>query len=582
MVKRFYYDEKDFYLDGEKIVLHSGAIHYFRVHEQDWQDRLLKLKECGLNCVETYVPWNLHEPQEGSFDFSKGLDLGAYIDLAMQLGLYVIVRSGPYICAEWEGGGLPYWLLRYENMQIRCSNMLFMEKAERYLEKVCEIIKPRLIENGGNIVMLQIENEYGSYGNDQKYLQALKAFYEQKIPECVLFTADGLDISMLRTGLIDGVLFCGNFGSETEKNIAIMQETRPLQPQMCMEFWCGWFDHWGGKHISRSTQEKIACIEEFLKSGWSFNIYMFHGGTNFGFMSGMNSFENGKVEPTTTSYDYDAFLTESGDRTESYYALRELMRKYGAVVPKLTAVEQEKKAYGAVRFIQQATLFENLETIGKAYTSITPLQMEDMEQAYGYILYRTKTPFGGRVILEGLADRALVYANGEYKGAILRGEEQPVWLTPLEDAYNVDVLVENRGRINYGSWQLDKKGIQKMRMGGQCMFHFDCVSLPMDNLEKLQYTDSVTVNTTPCFYKGVFTVTKRCDTFLKPSGFSRGFAVLNGFNLGRFNNVEGPQRTLYVPKSLLKDGENELIIFDSDGAREISAEFTAQPEYDTI
>ena len=234
------------------------------------------------------------------------------------------------------------------------------------------------------------------------------------------------------------------------------------------------------------------------------------------------------------------------------------MQKYGADVSKLTAVEQEKKAYGEISFTSQATLFENLENIGKAYSSITPLQMEDMEQAYGYILYRTKMSFGGRVILEGLADRALVYANGEYKGAVLRGEEQPVWLTPVENAFQVDVLVENRGRINYGSWQLDKKGIKKMRMGGQCAFHFECVSLPMDNLQALQYTDNVTVNTTPCFYKGVFTVTKRCDTFLKPSGFSRGFAVLNGFNLGRFNNAEGPQKTLYVPKGLLKESEQPI------------------------
>lgn len=577
-MKRFYYDNKDFYLDDRAFNLHSGAVHYFRVPRMYWRDRLLKLKECGLNCVETYVAWNLHEPKEDSFDFSGDLDLREFIDEATELGLWIIVRPGPYICAEWEGGGLPAWLLECNEIGLRCDNVIFLEKTERYLKKVFEIVRPCLVENGGNILMMQIENEYGSFGNDKSYLSKTVDIFNRYVPECLLFTSDGLDPSMLISGTLDGILACANFGSETESNMEQLKKFRPDQPLMCMEFWCGWFDHWGGKHTVRPTREKLDCIEEFLKNGYSFNIYMFCGGTNFGFMNGMNAFENGETQATVTSYDYDAFLTESGDRTEAYYELRKLMQEY-ADVPPLTASESVKTGYGSVRFTERAALFDNVENIGTRYTSVTPLHMEECGQSYGYILYRTKTEFGGRVILEGLADRALVFADGELIGVTERNALQPVWLKPLERSAKIDVLVENAGRINYGPRLLDRKGISGMRMGGQRMFHFDCISLPMDNLENVCYTDDVeSMSKEPGFYKAEFTVDSISDTFLRPSGFSRGFAVLNGFNLGRFNNIAGPQKTLYVPGQYLREGENTLIIFDSDGANELLAEFTDEAD----
>ena len=576
-MKRFFYDDKDFYMDGIPLKIHSGAIHYFRVPRIHWRDRLLKLKECGFNCVETYVCWNLHEPKEGSFDFTGGLDLGDFLDEAAALGLWSIVRPGPYICAEWEGGGLPSWLLVQRGMQLRCNNVLFLEKAEKYLNKVFNIIKPRLVENGGNVLMVQIENEYGSYSNNKSYLQKLKEIFSLYIPECIFFTADGLDPSMLAAGTIDGILACANFGSETEKNMQLLRNFRPHQPLMCMEFWCGWFDHWGGKHMIRPPEEKTNCIEKFLQNGYSFNIYMFCGGTNFGFMNGMNALDGGKTQATVTSYDYDGFLTESGDRTEAYYALRTIMQKY-VEVPPLRAVDSEKANYGTLEFTECADLFENIERIGVSYNSLQPLSMEECGQSYGYILYRTHIEYGGRLILEGLADRAWIYRNGELAGKADRNDLQVVWLSPVEEGASVDVLVENRGRINYGPKLLDRKGVAKILIGGQIIFDFECVALPMDNLDRLIYRKARVIKDRPIFYKAEFMITDVKDSFFKPFGFSSGFVVINGYNIGRFNNTEGPQKTLYVPMSSLTKGKNTVIVFNLGEIQNLSAEFTDKSE----
>ncbi len=577
----FTYQGRDFLLNGEKIVLRSGAMHYFRIPRIYWQDRLLKLKECGLNCVETYCCWNLHEPEEGEFHFEDNLDLGAFIDEATKLGLLVIVRPGPYICAEWEGGGLPYWLLKDHNLHIRCAASSYYDKTVPFMRKIMDIVTPRYIGNGGNVIMLQIENEYGSIGSDKEYLKKIKGLYEEYLPECLLFTADWAEPIFLNSGALAEPIACANFGSETEKHLTNMAKLRPNQPLMCMEFWCGWFDAFGQEHHTRKTEEIISELEYFLKNDYSFNIYMFHGGTNFGFMNGANTYSNEEdYHPICSSYDYGAPLSETGDRTELYYAIREAISKKTGTMSALTAKESEKKAYGRVAFTAQADLFENLDNIGETTYSAFPLQMEDLGQAYGYILYQTTPPIEGGISFEKLADRANVFVNGIPKGVCERGGVNTLEPVACENGkYELSVLVENWGRVNYGAFVLDRKGLQNICIFNRRVYGWNCTTLKMNNLDKLCYgklTEELSVK--PTFYKGSVTVDAPADSFLRLDGFKKGFAVVNGFNLGRYYTEKGPQRALYVPKSVLKQGKNEIVVFDTDGTTELNAEFVNVPD----
>ena len=304
------YKGNKFFLDGEEYTIISGAMHYFRIPREYWHDRLLKLKECGFNTVETYTCWNLHEPKENVFDFSGMLDLEAYIDIAKELGLNVILRPGPYICAEWEMGGLPAWLLNYPNLTIRCNDELFISKVERYYNELLGRIVPKLSTNGGNIIMMQIENEYGSYGDDHEYMQRIAEIYKKAGVDCLLFTSDGASSSMLQGGTLPEYPCVANFGSRPNENFKVLNDFRPDQPLMCGEYWVGWFDHWYEKHHVRDPKEVAKLFKDMIDCGASLNFYMFHGGTNFGYMNGANYYD--KYEPTITSYDYNALLSDSG------------------------------------------------------------------------------------------------------------------------------------------------------------------------------------------------------------------------------------------------------------------------------
>ena len=582
-MQKFFYEKNSFYLNGEEITIRSGAIHYFRLPKEYWRDRLLKLKECGFNCVETYVAWNLHEPEEGEFHFEDGLDLGAFIDMAQDMGLLVIVRPGPFICAEWESGGFPYWLHRYPNLKIRSCEPTYLEKAKKYLLKVFEIVKPRLIENGGNIVMLQVENEFGSYGKGEEYLQTLVAWHKQYLPECVLFTSDGAWKPFLLNGSIDGILACGNYGSDVDGNMATLKELFPNQPYCCAEFWCGWFDHWGDIHHMRDAGEIAACVESFLKGKYSFNFYMFFGGTNFGFMNGANLISgaeypnNGEYQPTVTSYDYGALLTEAGDRTPAYYKTRELIEKYVGDVPPLTAKESEKRAYGKVIFQGYASLMDNLDTIGKIYYSRQPLSMEACEQAYGYLYYEAEIVEEGSLVFDVYRDRIIITRDNKKVDTYMRYGDKKAITPVFAKGSKVGILLENMGRINYGVHMFDSKRIE-LGIDGAKTGEWKNVSLPMTDLSTLRFTNiPAKLNENAGFYKGTFAVDEPCDTFLRLDGFSKGFAMINGFNLGRYWTEAGPTKTLYVPATILKKGENQLIVFDSDGANSLDATFVDQP-----
>ncbi|MBW7453390.1 beta-galactosidase [Paenibacillus sepulcri] len=572
--------------DGKPLRIISGALHYFRIVPEYWQDRLLKLKACGFNAVETYVAWNIHEPQEGRFCFEGMADLVRFIRLAEETGLHVIVRPSPYICAEWEFGGLPSWLLQDKNMMLRCSYQPFLDKVDAYYDVLLPLLKPLLCTNGGPVIAMQIENEYGSYGNDAAYLSYLRQGMIDRGIDVLLFTSDGPEDFMLQGGtLLPDVLATLNFGSKPEQAFAKLAEYQQDKPMFCMEYWNGWFDHWGDEHHVRGYDEVADVLDRILRSGASVNFYMFHGGTNFGFYNGANHIDF--YEPTVTSYDYNAMLSESGDITDKYKAIREVILRY--VEPPETEVPAQpaKRSYGAIRMTEQAALFESLPQLGEAVGSAYPQTMEQLGQDYGFIWYETfiSGPRSGcEIIVQDVHDRALVYLNKEYKGVIERwGANSAKLDIPAEGAL-LGLLVENMGRINYGAKMKDRKGITEGVKAGtqqynQFLFNWSIQPLPLKDLSALIFkpvmveadaADRASGNGTasgPRFYRAKFLVEERGDTFLKLAGWTKGVAYINGFNLGRYWD-KGPQRTLYVPGPLLVAGENELVIFELQDVRE--------------
>lgn len=353
--------ENELHINDKPIQLISGAIHYFRIVPEYWEDRLLKLKACGFNCVETYIPWNLHEPKEGEFDFTGIANAVEFIRIAERLGLYVIARPSPYICAEWEFGGLPSWLLADKNMQVRSYYEPYLEKVDNYYDVLLAKLKPLLQTNGGPIIAMQIENEYGSYGNDKHYLTYIKEAMVKRGIDVLLFTSDGPTDLMLQGGTIDNTLATVNFGSRPEESFAKLQDYFPNTPNIVMEYWNGWFDHWGEEHHQRDPQDAADTFSDMLQSGASVNFYMFHGGTNFGFYNGANFDEN--YQPTITSYDYDCPLSETGDITPKFHAVRESIAKHKDLGELVLPEPTPKKDYGIVSMMESANLFEDRKSV---------------------------------------------------------------------------------------------------------------------------------------------------------------------------------------------------------------------------
>lgn len=556
-----------FLMDGQKTTVLSGAIHYFRVVPEYWEDRLKKLKACGFNTVETYVCWNLHERREGMFNFSGGLDIGKFIDIAKELGLNVILRPGPYICAEWDMGGLPSWLLKYPQMRLRCYDPLFLEKVDHYYQALFSHITPRLATNGGNVIAVQVENEYGSYGNDKQYLAELVNILKKNHVDCLLFTSDGAEKHMLNGGAIDEALATVNFGSNPASNFAALKEFRPNQPLMCTEYWNGWFDHWYEEHHTRSSKDTAEVLDEILSAGASVNFYMFHGGTNFAFTNGAN-YSNG-YQPTVTSYDYDCLVNECGDLTSKYDQVKAVLEKHFGKAPALSVCNLPKKAYGKVALTKEASLLEHLSDLSAPVKSAYPLTMEELDQDFGFVLYSTtvcgpteKLPLE----IDGLHDRALIFINHELVGIKERtGRRMDEVLIELAagESIQLDILVENMGRVNYGPKLYDPKGIlHGVRIGQQNQFGWQIYPLPLENLSQLQYADLAGKAKAPVFLSGDFHVENPADTFIRLDGFTKGVVFVNGFNIGRYWNTAGPQKTLYIPAPLLRSGKNNITVFE--------------------
>lgn len=564
-----------FRVGGERAQIISGALHYFRIVPEYWDDRLGKLQACGLDTVETYVPWNAHEPQPGTFRFDGMLDIVRFVEKAGDRGLRVIVRPSPYICAEWEFGGLPAWLLRDPAMRVRCQYPPFLDAVRRYYDTLLPLLAPLQTSRGGPIIALQIENEYGSYGNDHGYLAFLENAMRDRGITVPLFTSDGPEDALLQGGTLPHIFKTANFGSRGPENFAKLRAYQTDGPLMCAEFWNGWFDHWGAKHHTRSAADAARSLDEMLGMGASVNFYMFHGGTNFGFTSGANcDKDNHKgYEPTVTSYDYDAPLTESGDLTEKYHAFREVIGKYRPLPPLPDLPPQEYGAYGTVALTEYAPLLDNLPALAQRFERVTPEPMENLGQNDGLILYRTRLSGprpNERLILQDVRDRALIYLNGAFQGVQYRNDtvQDALKLTVPPGGAQLDLLVENMGRVNYGPYMLDRKGITEgVRLGNQFQFGWEIFCLPLDDLSHLTYqpvpSAPVPVGERPAFYRATFTIANPQDTFvaLRDHGWHKGLCWINGFNLGRYWNQE-PHRHLYVPAPLLRSGPNEIILLE--------------------
>ena len=554
------------FIDGEATKIVSGAMHYFRIHPEYWKDRLLKLKEAGCNCVETYVVWNLHEKKEGEFDFSGWLDLGKYIDMAKEMGLYAIVRPGPYICSEWEFGGMPWWILKESDINLRCSNPIFLEKITPYLKKVCEVLRPRLIDNDGNVIFVQIENEYGSFGNDKEYLRFYKDFYEAEGINCPLITSDGETELLLHNGTLPDVMASVNYRWDSVNCLASLRKFRPDQPGAVMELWNGRGQKWGSDLTRRNLDEVELSVIGALEHAELINMYMFHGGTTFGFMNGAHDFGE-KFEVLMTSYDVDAPLDEYGRRTPKYYMEQKVIcEKLGKKIEN-TATDTVIHTYGKIKPVGEAVITKPLT---KKTRSANIISMENCDQGYGYIVYET-TMFvsskGAAVILPEVHDIAHVYVDGEYRKTILRHDSDKTVVIEGRGERRVAVLVENMGRLNFGARLIDRKGLI-----GDIVLHdyeydakpkvfgFDIYSIELDSLPD-SYCGKAVKNA-PAFYKYEFEAEEVADTILHVKGFTRGVAFINGFNLGRHWTIENFPNMLFIPAPLLKKGKNEIVVFD--------------------
>lgn len=581
-----------FYLNGQPFKILSGAIHYFRIDPDDWYHSLFNLKALGFNTVETYVPWNAHEPHKGQFDFSGRLDIERFIQTAQSLGLYMIVRPSPFICAEWEFGGLPAWLLE-EDMRIRSSDPAFIEAVSHYYDRLLGILTRYQVDQGGPILMMQVENEYGSYGEDKTYLRAVRDLMKEKGVTCPLFTSDGPWRATLRAGTLieDDVFVTGNFGSKASYNFAQMQEFFDEHgkkwPLMCMEFWDGWFTRWKEPVIHRDPEELAEAVHEVLELG-SINLYMFHGGTNFGFMNGCSA--RGTLDlPQVTSYDYGALLDEQGNPTEKYYAIQKMMATYYPQYPQQEPLIKECLPARTLSLTAKTGLFGNVHNLAQAETSLYPKRMEELGQHTGYLLYETDVemdaPEERLRIIDG-RDRAQVYVNDRYlatqyqteigKDLLIAGDEK--------NSVNLKILLENMGRVNYGHKLLadsQRKGIRT----GVCVdlhFHLQWKQYPLElqDLSRLDFSKEWQENA-PAFYRFDFRLDCVYDTYIDMMGYGKGAVFVNGHNLGRFWEV-GPTTSLYVPHGFLKEGDNTIIVFETEGRYQETLQLVQQPTFLTI
>nr|WP_262895103.1 beta-galactosidase [Hymenobacter negativus] len=553
-------------LDGKPFQMISGELHYPRIPREAWRSRLKMAKAMGLNTVGTYVFWNAHELQPGKYDFTGNNDVAAFVKMAQEEGLWVVLRPSPYVCAEWEFGGYPYWLQNVPGLKVRSQEPQYVAAYRRYIQAVGKQLAPLQVNHGGPVLMVQVENEYGSYSSDKEYLALNKKLFEEAGFDGLLYTCD--PVRDVAAGHLDGLLPAVN---GTDKPSQIRQLVRANHggkgPYYVAEWYPAWFDWWGAPHHTVPASKYTPGLDSVLKAGMSINMYMFHGGSTRGFMNGANyKGDSSHYEPQVSSYDYDAPLDEAGNATPKFMAFREVIAKYrppGQPLPPVPAA-RPSAALPALQLTNAAGLLSRLPA---PVASATPLTFEALKQAYGFVLYRTTVPGGGTKTLKlnDLRDYAVVLVNGQRVGTLDRRLRQDqLKLTLPAGPVQLDILVENMGRINFGEYLLQNtKGITKSaQLDGKELKDWRMYGLPFDQAPAVaKAAAAAPASAGPVLRSATFTVAQPVDTYLDLRAWGKGSVWVNGHNLGRYWAI-GPQQTLYVPAEWLKKGTNEITVLE--------------------
>ena len=574
--------DKTFLLNGQPFIVKAAEVHYPRIPRPYWEHRIQMCKALGMNAVCIYIFWNIHEQQEGVFDFTGNNDVAEFCRLAQKNGLYVIVRPGPYVCAEWEMGGLPWWLLKKKDIKLRERDPYFMERVKIFEEKVGQQLKPLTIQNGGPIIMIQVENEYGSYGEDKPYVSeirdCLRGIYGKELS---LFQCDWSS-NFEKNGL-DDLTWTMNFGTgaNIDDQFRRLGELRPNAPKMCSEFWSGWFDKWGARHETRPAKDMVEGMDEMLSKGISFSLYMTHGGTSFGHWAGANS---PGFAPDVTSYDYDAPINEYGLATPKFWELRNMMQKYNDG-KKMPAVPKAPMPIITVPKFELKEFAPLIAGIGQVVVTPEPKTFEEMDMGWGTVIYTTTLPeIKSQSVLAGeFHDFAQVFVDGKYIGKIDRVKnEKSLTLPPMRKDAELSIIVEGMGRINFGRAIKDFKGIignvtitsdlDKYEMTVKPKAWVN-TTIPDDYQTAVKAFETKMPETTKGdflkagYHRGYFNLSKVGDTFLNFETWGKGQVYVNGHAMGRIWSI-GPQQTLYVPGCWLKKGKNEVIVLDIVGPKE--------------
>lgn len=587
--QNFTIGKSTFLLNGKPFTVKAAELHYTRIPAPYWEHRIEMCKALGMNTICLYVFWNIHEQTEGQFDFTGQNDIAAFCRLAQKHGMYVIVRPGPYVCAEWEMGGLPWWLLKKKDIVLRTLDPYFMERTAIFMKEVGKQLAPLQITRGGNIIMVQVENEYGAYAVDKPYVSAIRDIVKSAgFTEVPLFQCDWSS-TFDRNGL-DDLLWTINFGTgaNIEQQFKRLKEARPETPLMCSEFWSGWFDHWGRKHETRPAKSMVQGIKDMLDRNISFSLYMAHGGTTFGHWGGAN---NPSYSAMCSSYDYDAPISEPGWTTDKYFQLRDLLKNYLPAGEQLPEIPEAFPVIEIpeVEFTQIAPLFSNLP---EAKESMDIQPMEAFDQGWGTILYRTtlQEPVenGTTMKITEVHDWAQVFADGKLLARLDRRRgEFALQLPVLKKGTRIDILIEAMGRVNFDESIHDRKGItEKVELvrGKQSakLKNWTVYSFPVDYsfVQDKRYKNG-TAQTMPAYYRTTFRLDKVGDTFLDMSTWGKGMIWVNGLAIGRFWEI-GPQQTLFMPGCWLKEGENEIIVLDLKGPEKASIRGLKKPILDWL
>jgi beta-galactosidase len=575
-MSEFRVGETDFLLDDKPFRILSGALHYFRVHPDHWADRIEKARLMGLNTIETYVPWNAHSPRPGVFDTDGILDLPRFLRLVANAGMRAIVRPGPFICGEWDNGGLPPWLFREPDVGIRRHEPRFLDEVGKYLEQVLALVHPHQVGLGGPVLLVQVENEYGAFGDDPAYLKALVEITRDAGITVPLVTVDQPVDAMLDAGGLDGVLRTASFGSRSDERLATLRSYQRTGPLMCMEFWCGWFDQWGGPHHTTSVEQAARELEALLAAGASVNVYMFHGGTNFGLFSGAN--DKGVYRPTITSYDYDAPLDEAGNPTAKYHAFREVIARY-APVPATSPTPVGLAPEHTVTLRDPVCLFDDPAAWGTWTAWDAPPVLDELGTSR-LAVYRTELSGAGPGLLSvgEVRDRASVFLDGDPVGILEREHHERALMLPRGGG-RLDIVVEDQGGVNYGVRIGEPKGLMgPVQVGGEIQTGWQVCALDLERVPRLWQQESVPLGgpgVGPSAWHATFAAEPDVDLYLDTTPWGHGIAWLNGFCLGRYW-TRGPQHTLFVPGPVVL-GDNELVVLELDVLGDPTARFVPGP-----